>query len=416
MDNDKRTLLQWIEDDRDKLIEFFSRFIQAESPNPPGDTRKAAAHLTMFLDAENLPYRVIAPRPEMPNILASFEGGTPGRNLVLNGHIDVFPVGGGRGWSYDPWSGEVVEGRIYGRGSCDMKCGTTASIFTFAYLRRIRDRLRGRLTLTAVSDEETFGPWGSSYLLEHYKEAQGDCCLNGEPGNPDTLRFGERGLLWLAFTVHTAGAHGAYSHLSLSATKIAARLIADLEILSEIKISPPDVINEALVKARRTIDKALGRGAADIMQKVTINIGTIDGGLKINMIPGDCVIELDIRLPVGLDKAPIIEKIEKITTHYPEVSTEILNYSPPSWCDPYGMMARYIQANVKMLKGFEPLPIVGLGGTDCRLWRYRNIPAYVYGPAPNGMGSVNEYVDIEEFLHVVRTHVLSAYDYLRHDQ
>lgn len=416
MHNDKQTLLQWIEDDRDKMIEFLSRFIKAESPNPPGDTRKAATQVTMFLDNENLPYCVIAPCPEMPNILASFEGAAPGRHLVLNGHIDVFPVGSGKDWSYNPWSGAVAEGRIYGRGSCDMKCGTTASIFTFAYLHRMRDRLKGQLTLTVVSDEETFGPWGSSYLLEHHPESRGNCCLNAEPSNPYTLRFGERGLLWLACTVHTAGAHGAYSHLSLSATKIAARLIADLEILGEIKISPPDVINEALVKARRTIDKALGRGAADIMQKVTINIGTIHGGLKVNMIPSDCIIELDIRLPVGLDKTYIMEEVEKIMTRYPEVSIEMLNYSPPSWCDPYGEMARYIQANVKMLKGFKPLPIVGLGGTDCRLWRYRNIPAYGYGPTPYGMGSVDEYVDIEELLHVVRTHVLSAYDYLSHDR
>lgn len=413
MHNDKKTLLQWIEDDRDK---FLSHFIQAESPNPPGDTRKAAAHLTMFLDAENLPYRVIAPCPEMPNILASFEGGAPGRDLVLNGHIDVFPVGNGRGWSYNPWSGAIVEGRIYGRGSCDMKCGTTASIFTFAYLHRMRDRLKGRLTLTAVSDEETFGPWGSNYLLEHYPEAQGDCCLNGEPGHPYALRFGERGLLWLAFTVHTAGAHGAYSHLSLSATKIAARLIADLEILSEIKMSPPDVINKALVKAKRTIDETLGQGASDIMKKVTVNIGTIHGGLKVNMIPGDCVIECDIRLPLGIDKTRIMEEVEKITTRYPEISTAILNHSPPNWCDPYGVMTHCIQENVKMLKGFEPLPVIAPGGTDCRLWRSRNIPAYTYGPSPHTMGSVDEYVDIEEFLHVVRTHVLSAYDYLNYNR
>ena len=62
------------------------------------------------------------------------------------------------------------------------------------------------------------------------------------------------------------------------------------------------------------------------------------------------------------------------------------------------------------------LNIVGLGGTDTRLWRQENIPAYVYGPFPNGMGAVDEHVEIEEFLHIVRTHVLSAYDYLSRDR
>jgi len=130
------------------------------------------------------------------------------------------------------------------------------------------------------------------------------------------------------------------------------------------------------------------------------------------MIPGDCVIEADIRLPIGLDKARIMEEVEKMVKRYPEVSMKELNYNPPSWCDPYGEMVGYLQTNVKALKGFEPLPIGNLGCTDARLWRYRNIPAYVYGPAIVGIGSFNEYVDIEDFLHIVRTHTLSAYDYL----
>ena len=87
-------------------------------------------------------------------------------------------------------------------------------------------------------------------------------------------------------------------------------------------------------------------------------------------------------------------------------------FSPPSWCDPNGEMVEILQRNVRALKGFTPTPIVSLGGTDARLWRYRGIPAYVYGPFPRGMGSTDEHVEIEEFLHVVRVHVLSAFDYL----
>jgi succinyl-diaminopimelate desuccinylase len=75
-------------------------------------------------------------------------------------------------------------------------------------------------------------------------------------------------------------------------------------------------------------------------------------------------------------------------------------------------MVRILKAVVKELRGFEPKPVVSLGATDTRLWRYVDVPAYVYGPAPIGMGSVDEYVEVEEFLHVVRTHVLAAFDYL----
>ena len=89
MDTQKKQLLHWVEADREKLIDFFSRFIQAKSPNPPGDTREAARHIRQLLDEGVLPYRVIAPQETMPNIVASFDCGAPGKHLVLNGHIDV---------------------------------------------------------------------------------------------------------------------------------------------------------------------------------------------------------------------------------------------------------------------------------------------------------------------------------------
>jgi succinyl-diaminopimelate desuccinylase len=412
MDEQKKILLAWIEEDRERLIEFLSRFVQAKSPNPPGDTREVTAFICNLLDQKKLPYRIISPHPEMPNIVASFECGKAGRHLVLNGHTDVFPVGDEK-WSYDPWSGTVANGRIYGRGVCDMKCGTAASIFTFAYLHRIRDRLKGKLTLTAVSDEETFGPWGARYLMEHHPEVHGDCCLNGEPSSIYGVRFGERGLLWLALKIVTPGAHGAYTHLSPSATKLAARLIIDLEAVTEIEVPVVKAVAEVLKRAASLTDQGHGKGASEIVPRITLNIGTIHGGLKVNMIPGECIIETDIRLPIGAEKDIVMREIRKILERYPQVSLEEIGHAAPSWCDPHGEMMEYIRGNVRELKGFEPLPIVSLGGTDARLWRYRNVPAYIYGPTPHGVGRNDEYVEIDDFLHVVRTHVLSAYDYLK---
>ena len=201
MDDGKRMLLDWIAEDEEILVEFLSAFVQAKSPNPPGDTREAAAHVCGLLDREGLAYRVIAPRVEFPNVVASFEGEEKGRHLVLNGHMDVFPVGEHEQWRFGAWSGAVAEGAVWGRGSADMKCGTTASLFTYRYLHRLRERLRGRLTLTAVSDEETFGPWGARYLMEHHPEVHGDCCLNGEPSSPSEHPLRREGAA-------VAGVHG----------------------------------------------------------------------------------------------------------------------------------------------------------------------------------------------------------------
>ncbi len=413
MSTGRQQLLQWIDRDRDELVGFLQAFIRHKTPNPPGDTRSAAKFITTFLDRHDLAYRIISPHPEMPNIVANFGCGGAGRHLVLNGHIDVFPVADdGAGWTKDPWGGEIVDGKIYGRGAADMKAGTTASIFTYAYLHRLKEQLHGQLTLTAVSDEETFGPYGARYLMEHHPEVHGDALLNGEPSSPWSVRFGEKGPLWLEITVNTAGAHGAYTHASKSATKIAMAVAGELEKLGEIKPQLSDNIRRAIDAGRAAMDRAMGPGAGDIIDRVTLNIGTIKGGVKVNMVPSRATFEADIRIPLGVTRERVLAEVERIIEAFPEATVKETNCNLPSWVDPDCEVIRIVQNNVEELRGHRPQPIVSLGGTDARLWRHRNIAACVYGPYPHGMGSFDEHVDIEDFLHVVRTHALSAFDFL----
>jgi len=411
MPQNKQQLLRWIDQDRDVLLVFLQDFIRCRTPNPPGDTRVAATYVQKFLDDRELAYRVVAPNPEMPNIVAKFACARPGRNLVLNGHIDVFPAGDLEKWTHDPWGGESVDGKIFGRGACDMKCGTTASIFTYYYLSRLRAELQGSLTLTVVSDEETFGPWGARYLIDHEPDVLGDCLLNGEPTSLFGFRFGEKGPLWLRFAVRTPGAHGAYTHKSKSAIMIAAKLINDLLRLGEIEPAAGS-LDALLDGAANVVDRAYGNGASKIIRKVTVAPTVIHGGVKVNMIATECMFEVDIRLPIGLDEKRILAEVEKIVAEYPEASYEVINSAPSNWSPPGSEMGKYIQQNANAISRIEPAAIIGLGGCDARLWRYKNIPAFVYGPSPTGMGTYDEYVTIDEFFHVVKTHVLSAYDYL----
>jgi succinyl-diaminopimelate desuccinylase len=413
---DKAQLLAWIERDRGEIIGFLQEFVRAKSPNPPGDTRAAAAVITRFLDANGLPWRAVAPVPEWPNIVGSFEGPRQGRHLVLNGHIDVFPVDESEPWAHGPWSGDLADGKIWGRGVVDMKAGTAASVFTYRYLHRMRDRLAGKLTLTCVSDEETFGPYGARWLVANEPEVLGDCLLNGEPSSPHSIRFGEKAPLWLRFTVRTPGAHGAYTHLSESATKTAARLICDLEALAGEAVAPPGRVAEALEAGAAAADRAMGKGAADIVQRFTLNIGTIQGGLKVNMVPGLCSFEADIRLPVGATKEMVMPRIAAILARYPDATMEETNFTQPAACDPFHEMVGLLRENSRAIGGIDPVPVISLGGTDARLWRQRGIPAYVYGPSPEGMGQKDEAVEVEEYLHVVRVHVLSAFDYLSRER
>ena len=111
MSNEKQQLLDWIESDRDELIGFLSDFVAAASPNPPGDTTVAVKHITDFLDREQLPYRLVDPQPDMANVVGTFEGANPGKHLVLNGHIDCFPVDENDDrWTHGPWTGKVADG------------------------------------------------------------------------------------------------------------------------------------------------------------------------------------------------------------------------------------------------------------------------------------------------------------------
>jgi succinyl-diaminopimelate desuccinylase len=411
----RHTILAWIEEDREKLVRFLSDFVRMPTPNPPGDTRAGAAFLHDYIRNLGLPIAYRTAKPDWPNVVGSFAGAANGPHLVLNGHIDVFPAGPAEGWSRDPWSGAIEDGKVHGRGVVDMKCGTAASVWTYIYLHRLRDRLKGRLTLTCVSDEETGGTWGAKWLIDTFpSEFLGDCVLNGEPSTPGMVRFGEKGTLRLVFEIDTPGAHGAYTHISKNAIKIASDLIQDLYGLEDLPVTQPDDIKQAIAASAPAIERALGAGGGRILNRFTVSAGVIQGGVKINMLPGHCRLEVDIRLPVCTTHAQVMREIERILARYPEVLLKPVwtHSAEPTVCDPGHPMLRTIQATVKSLIGSEPVASVSLGATDMKHWRSRGVPGYVYGCAPNNMAKGDEWVAIDEYLHIVRTHAVAAASYL----
>ncbi len=410
----KDALRARIEEDRELLVAFLRDFVRCRSPNPPGDTLAAAQFVRKAFAERGIAFDEIAPVADRPNFIATFDTGRPGPHLVLNGHIDVFPVESETGWTKDPWGAELADGRIYGRGACDMKSGTTASIFTYLYLHELREHLRGRLTLTVVSDEESFSPPGMRHLMEHHRDrVLGDVCLNGEPSSPYTVRFGEKGPIWARFRSRARGGHGAFVHMSPNAIFIAMEAIAELRDLPKrIPVNEPAELARALDKAGPDLDRAYGPGAGKVIRQLTVNIGRIEGGVKVNMIAAECTFEADIRVPNGASFEAVKAEIDAIAKRY-SLEIEMLNESPPNWREPFHPLMDIVRANAGELKpGLVPARVVSPGATDARLWRLNGVPAVVYGPSPHGMGSVDEYVSVDEFLHIVKSHALSAYDYL----
>jgi succinyl-diaminopimelate desuccinylase len=410
------SLLKIIEADEASHISFLQAFTQAPSPNPPGDTREAADIIVKYLQSYSISPEIIAPQEHMPTVCSDAVcGSSEGPRLIMNGHIDVFPVGDGADWSRGPWSGEVIDSRLHGRGTVDMKAGTAASVIAYSYIHKYREHLKGTVALCAVSDEETGGEWGTKHLLEDPRW-RGDCMIDGEPGGVGAIRFAEKGTLRLTFTVKTEGAHGAYLHRTKSATRIAAALINDLTIIEGIIPDLEPTLKEYMKRAdvRAAIDVSMGSGAADIVLVPTLNIGTIHGGLKVNMIPGNCIFEADIRLPMGLKADQVMDVIHDVLKKYPEATVEIQQAAsnPAAFCAHDHPMVSILAKHAEKFTGEAPLAIPSLGATDCKFYRYKNIPAYVYGVSPETMAARDESVSVGEFLTVVKTHAVAAWEYL----
>jgi succinyl-diaminopimelate desuccinylase len=258
-------------------------------------------------------------------------------------------------------------------------------------------------------------------MFQHQRDLMlGDCLLSGEPSSPQCVRFGEKAPYWIAITVQTRGGHGAYTHASASATKIGARIAKALEAVTEIPVRTPDNL-VAMFRdpaIARQIDEGCGAGHAAVIPEVTLNIGRISGGLKMNVLPAECRVEADIRLPIGLTKDELRPHVAAILKNFPEATWEEISppEDAPSWSDPDGEMMGILRRTVQALGRPAPVPVVTLGGTDTRLWRYAGVPAYVYGLSPESMGAADENILIEDFFHVLRTHTLAAARYLNNNR
>ncbi|KAI4721276.1 putative peptidase [Aureobasidium sp. EXF-10727] len=454
----KAALLDTIDAERQDLISFLQSLTRADSSNPPGDTIAAACVVTTFLASRDVPSTIIAPKSHAPNVTSTFpavsqspahsrssslhqldgyhspspvdspfEGSgistpKPGPRLVMNGHIDAFPISESEKsqWTHNPWSADIENNRLYGRGVVDMKAGTAATIAAYTYIFAHRHLLNGTAVLEAVSDEETGGKWGSKYLLndDDRKETwTGDVNLNAEPTGLQSIRFAEKGTLRITFSVKAKSAHGAYTHLSEGAIRIATRLITELvklEDFSNFELDPEVRKYLDRQEVRDMVDEIMGAGASSNILKPTMNIGTISGGTKVNTIPGDCRFEAEIRLPIGLVAETILKEIDAILKDFPGASYEVQEAAsnPPNLCPFDHALTRAIADNAEHILGRKPIAIPSLGATDAKHWRYKGVPAYSYGLSPQGMAGIDESVDLDDYINLVKILTLTAWDFL----
>jgi succinyl-diaminopimelate desuccinylase len=245
-----------------QMVSFTRRLVRMPTVNPPGDHYLRCARF-IGQKLASLGYSVemlTAPGQQWQrkerarvNVIGSVGSGKP--VLHFNGHYDVVPASGG--WSRNPFSGEVSDGRIYGRGASDQKAGIAASIYAVEAIRRAGIELNGTIEQSATADEESGGFAGVAWLCDSGRIAAGrqDYVVITEPLDPERIAIGHRGVYW--FEVKTIGrvGHGSMPGLAINAADEMARLIHLLNFelkprlaqrLSEAPVEPPEARRPSL--------------------------------------------------------------------------------------------------------------------------------------------------------------------------
>lgn len=401
---------------RDELVATTRALLRIPSPNPPGDTTALATHVAAILrrvpDAEVVESTA---EPPLVNVAARIVGGGPGRRLILNGHLDTFPVGEHLPWTKPPLEGAIEGDRLYGRGVSDMKGGMACALLAFRLLAEFRDAWSGELVVTFAADEESMGTKGTKHMLDTIPWATGDAMLCGDAGSPRVVRFGEKGLFWVE--VHASGkaAHGAHVHLGENAIDRLRQALDALKQLEALPVAAPRSVERAIADARAVSEAVSGTGETDVLRRVTVNIGTIVGGVSPNLVPAIARAAADIRLPVGVTVAVLEQRLAELLAGIPGVEVRVLRRFEPNFTDPAHEIVRLVVGNAAAVLGERPAVNMRVGASDARWYRLAGVPTVVYGLTPHNMGGADEWISIEELHAVAKVHALTAFDFLTGD-
>jgi acetylornithine deacetylase/succinyl-diaminopimelate desuccinylase-like protein len=306
---------------RDEAVELLRALVRFDTVNPPGNERACQEHLAGVLGAAGFDCELLGRTPERPNLIARLDGAAPGPVLCLLSHVDTV-LATPSDWTHDPWSGDLEDGFVWGRGALDMKSQTAAEVVAACTLARSGWRpARGSLLVVCVADEETGGAEGARWLTEcHPEKVRCDFLLN--EGGGGFVEYGGRRVYALGcaekgvfrFVVHTDGvaAHGSMPRLGDNA------LLKLAPILERFAARQPSY--QLTVEPRaflETIGALEGDDAAAALERVRAIeprlVPLVEPMLgvsmaptrafasdKINVIPSHASVAVDCRVPPGL--------------------------------------------------------------------------------------------------------------------
>jgi acetylornithine deacetylase/succinyl-diaminopimelate desuccinylase-like protein len=300
------------------VVELLRELIRADTVNPPGNETRAAEVLRAYLEDAGVEVELIAKVPERANLVARIRGNGSGPTLALLSHTDTVladPVE----WQRDPWSGELVDGEIWGRGALDMKGQVAASAVAIAGLAREGFRPNGDLVFIAAADEEVGEDFGLSWLVrEHPDAVRADYAIN--EGGGDRVVLGGRPLYLCAtaekmsapFLLRVRGRSGHASMPSIADNALvkAARIVEQLavyrprlrhlpetEALLEAILGEVPPVEEAAARAEAV--HPMARTLVEPLLSLTFAPTMVEASKKRNVIPALCELVVDSRLQPG---------------------------------------------------------------------------------------------------------------------
>lgn len=374
--------------DATALVQLTTDLVRFPSVTPPGSEEPIARFLAERFRAHGLGVELQEVTPGRFNAVGRL-GQARGRpHLVLNGHLDVVPAGDG--WSVPPFEPTVRDGRIYGRGSADMKGGLAALISAIEAVQASGAPLAGTITIAAVADEE-----GMQAGTQRFVEGCGPADF-GIVAEPTNLRpaIAQKGDAYLEVTTHGVAAHASIPQAGHNAIADMAAIVTELEELGASY-------------QRRVPHPLLGFP--------TLSVGTITGGTITPIVPDRCSITIDRRLLPGEDitavQADVADLIARTQVRRPrlDAAVQILKVFPPSEIAADESIVRVVQEATRTVRDTSPAPFGLAGTTDANLMiDPGGIPTVIFGPGDLAVcHKPDEYLSIDELVAACKIYVVT---------
>ena len=368
----------------DDPVTLTQTLVQINSANPsmgsipgPGETA-IASYIAAWLEHRDLETHWIEPTKGRPSVVGVSRGTGGGKSLMFNGHIDTVTLVGYEG---DPLSGKIENGKLYGRGAADMKCGVAAALVALANSKSLN--LRGDVIFAGVADEEDLSI-GTEDVLKAGWRADG--AIVNEPTDLCVVDS-HKGFVWLEVDIHGVASHGSRADLGVDAIAKAGHFLAELDRYAQrLRNSRPD----------------------SPVGPPTIHASLIKGGEEASSYPANCSITLERRTIVGETASSIEHEIRELLENI-QTQVDGFNFtlrataSRPALETPRDTSFRdLVCAEVGAAMGVPPTVKAEPYWTDCALLAAEGIPALLWGPIGEGLHAKEEWVDVESIRTVAR--------------